>query len=165
MATTLHELAFDGTLLERGFWLYVWQVTPASGEPLFYVGRTGDNSTINAQSPFYRIGQHLGGEQECNMLRRYLQERGLEPETCAFRLVAVGPIMEESRSREEHFERRDHLAAMEKALSEELQRAGCELMNRVRSAKPLDAKLYATIRAAFASAFPELIREPVPRTG
>ena len=44
--------------LERGFWLYVW-VIDGAGDTLHYVGRTGDSSSSNAQSPFNRMGQHL----------------------------------------------------------------------------------------------------------
>lgn len=56
----VHEIRFEGGILQRGFWLYVWKVTPADQAPLYYVGRTGDSSSTNAQSPFNRMGQHLG---------------------------------------------------------------------------------------------------------
>ncbi len=52
-----HYMKFDGALLERGFWLYVWEITGDSSHHV-YVGRTGDSSSPHAQSPFKRIGQH-----------------------------------------------------------------------------------------------------------
>jgi len=63
-----------GGILQRGFWLYVWEVTPADKAPLYYVGRTGDSSSTNAQSPFNRMGQHLGFAKNSNMLRRHLMQ-------------------------------------------------------------------------------------------
>lgn len=154
----LHELRFGGDILRRGFWLYVWEVTPLRGPPLYYVGRTGDSSSTNAQSPFNRMAQHLGFAVNSNMLRRHLALRDVEPEDCAFRLVALGPLEEESiaEGRHEHDGRRDLVAAMERALAETMVAAGCLVMNTVPSRKTLDAARFADVRAAFASAFPVL---------
>ena len=63
--------SFSGSLLQRGFWLYVWQVTTADGREVLYVGRTGDSSSPHAQSPFNRLSQHLGS----NKSRERLQAR------------------------------------------------------------------------------------------
>lgn len=153
-----YEVRFDGGILQRGFWLYVWEITPPTGDVLYYVGRTGDSSSTNAQSPFNRMGQHLGFAKNSNMLRKHLIENGAEPERCTFRLVAVGPIEEESNSdsRHEHDERRDVVAAMEKALAELMKAAGCKVMNEVKCRKPLDAARFAEVRAVFEQAFPGL---------
>lgn len=154
----LHELRFEGGILQRGFWLYVWEVRPSQGEALYYVGRTGDSSSTKAQSPFNRMGQHLGFAQNSSMLRGHLVARGIQPERCMFRLVALGPLEAESvaEGRFEHDARRDVLAAMEKALAETLAAAGCLVMNTVTSRKDLDATRFAEVRAAFARAFPAL---------
>ncbi len=53
-----YAMTFDGSLLERGFWLYVWDIRQ-NDDRYLYVGRTGDSSSANAASPFNRIGQHL----------------------------------------------------------------------------------------------------------
>jgi hypothetical protein len=90
MTTLLSEVRFDGGVLQRGFWLYVWEVMPPDETPLYYVGRTGDSSSINAQSPFNRMGQHLGFAKNSNMLRGHLGRHGVDPERCVFRLVALG---------------------------------------------------------------------------
>lgn len=155
---TLFELRFDGGILQRGFWLYVWEITPPSSGVVYYVGRTGDSSSTNAQSPFNRMGQHLGFAQNSNMLRRHLAHRGLEPEKCSFRLVALGPLEVESVSegRNEHDQRRDVVAAMERALAETMTAAGCQVMNKVVSRKGLDAERFERVRTAFARAFPAL---------
>lgn len=60
MEPATHCLDFDGRILQCGFWLYVWKITPRTGPAFHYVGRTGDSSSFNAQSPFNRMGQHLG---------------------------------------------------------------------------------------------------------
>lgn len=151
-ATDLYEVRFDGGILQRGFWLYVWEITTPEGRKLFYVGRTGDSSSPNAQSPFNRMGQHLGFAQNSNTLRKHLRENIVEPELCSFRLVAVGPV--EKESREEHIERRDVVAAMEKALADVMEAAGCKPMNKVNCRKPLDKERFAEVHDAFARAFP-----------
>lgn len=158
MADRPHELSFEGAILRRGFWLYVWEVTPPRGERLYYVGRTGDSSSTNAQSPFNRMAQHLGFAVNSNMLRRHLGVHGVEPEECSFRLVALGPLERESiaHGRGEHDRRRDVIAAMERALAETMTAAGCTVMNTVASRKTLDAARFAHVRDAFASAFPIL---------
>lgn len=154
----IHELRFDGGVLQRGFWLYAWEVTPAGKAPLYYVGRTGDSSSTNAQSPFNRMGQHLGFAKNSNMLRRHLERHHTTPESCAFRLIALGPIAQESRApdRREHDERRDLVAAMEKALAELLVASGLKVMNTVASRKALDEARFAQVRTAFVGAFPQL---------
>jgi hypothetical protein len=152
------ELRFHGDILKRGFWLYVWEITPPSGEPLYYVGQTGDSSSTKAQSPFNRMGQHLGFAHNSNMLRRHLGAYHIDPEQCMFRLVALGPLEAEATGpgREEHDRRRDHMAAMERALAETMAAAGCLVMNRSRSRKVLDAERFGEVRAAFATALPAL---------
>ena len=52
------EMGFEGEVLQRGFWLYVWKIA-YDQETYLYIGRTGDSSSPNASSPFNRIGQHL----------------------------------------------------------------------------------------------------------
>jgi hypothetical protein len=158
MTGELHELHFRGGILRRGFWLYVWEVSPPQGSALYYVGRTGDSSSTNAQSPFNRMGHHLGFAR-ANMLRRHLTKQRIEPERCAFRLVALGPLEAESRKskRHEHDQRRDVVAAMEKALAEMMRAAGCRVMNVVTCRKRLDRARFSRVRAAFGRAFPALI--------
>jgi hypothetical protein len=154
----LDEVRFRGTILRRGFWLYVWEVKTSDGSILYHVDRTGDSSSTKAQSPFNRMGQHLGFAPNSSMLRRHLRKQGVEPEACTFRLVALGPLEAEAvgTGRNEHDERRDVVAGMEKALAEALVSEGCQFMNRVMCRKPLDARRFEEVRAAFARAFPRL---------
>ncbi len=143
-------------MVERGFWLYVWEATTPNGEVLLYVGRTGDSSSMNAQSPFNRMGQHLGSAKNSSMLRNHLGKRDIVPEQCSYRLVAHGPILEEAKIWDLHRERRDVLAGMEKRLAEDLVSAGYDVLNTVQSHKPLEASLYSSVRAEFAEHFEKL---------
>lgn len=156
----LHELQFDGSVLRRGFWLYVWEVSSAGQAPLHYVGRTGDSSSTKAQSPFNRMGQHLSFAENSSMLRKHLVRYQLEPEVCSFRLIALGPLEQESKEvgRAEHDERRDVVAAMEMALAAAMQDVGYRVMNKVRSRKTLDERRFNDVLTAFAEKFPALNR-------
>lgn len=91
-----YSMSFDGHLLERGFWLYVWRIVSPQGVFL-YVGRTGDSSSPHAGSPFSRIGQHLDFRPYAkgNALGRRLAAAGVRPAECLFEMLAVGPIFPE----------------------------------------------------------------------
>lgn len=143
-------------MLKRGFWLYVWKITPADGSPRCYVGRTGDSSSPHAQSPFSRLSQHLGSNKRANALRRHLEAAGLEPTTCRFELVSYGPVYPEAADFEAHKPLRNEVAAHEKALAEAMRAAGYDVLNTVDCRHRLDEARFAPIRAAFAEHFPEL---------
>jgi hypothetical protein len=157
MSVATQELIFNGQLLRRGFWLYVWEITDANGQ-FYYVGRTGDSSSLNAQSPFARMGQHLGFKAESNALRRQLVAKSVTPEECTFRLVAHGPIMAEGATKMEHCLRRDQIAAMEKALACAMVEAGYQVLNSVSCRIPLDEEGFLRVRKAFSLRFPKLVR-------
>jgi len=156
MTAGTHSLTFGGSILERGFWLYVWEVTLTDGRTLYYVGRTGDSSSANAQSPYIRMGQHLGGAKTTSMLRQHLVKHGVTYGHCTYRLVAHGPVLPEASDMEDHRERRDVVAALEKALAEAMSAAGYEVMNTVKCRKPLDDAMFDRVRSAFAEEFPRL---------
>jgi hypothetical protein len=158
MKTSTSTLSFDGQLLRRGFWLYVWEATLPNGSTAHYVGRTGDSSSRFAQSPFNRMRQHLGFAKNSNMLRRHLEDLNVVPEGCVFRFVAHGPILEEADDLTGHRERRDVVAAMEKALAQAMTDAGYLVMNTVNCRVKLDPAQFKKVRAAFASQFEKLAR-------
>lgn len=154
---TLHSFGFPGALTRRGFWLYVCSVETEDGNEHLYVGRTGDSSSLNAASPFNRMGQHLGFNKNANALRRQLVRAGIEPERCSrFEMTAYGPLFAEGTSVEEHRRLRDKIAPLEKALCNELTRAGYTVLNTVSSRKPLDQALWDQVRQAFGERFPRL---------
>jgi hypothetical protein len=154
MKDAVHELAFDGALLTRGFWLYVWEITKPDSTRLYYVGRTGDSSSSNPQSPFNRMSAHLSFNRNNNILRRYLEGKQVKVELCSFRLLAHGPLLKGARSKYET--RRDIIAALEKALADAMREAGYNVINVVYGRKPLDAKRFASVRSIFSGYFPAL---------
>jgi hypothetical protein len=156
MKARTHELNFHGELLDRGFWLYVWDITTPEKRHLHYVGRTGDSSSNNAQSPFNRMGQHLGFNKNSNVLRQRLQSKGIDANKCDFRLVAYGPILKEAKTLDQHQERRDRIAAMEKALADAMTEAGYMVINQVHCRTELDVEVFEAVRIAFATHFEKL---------
>jgi hypothetical protein len=167
-----HELTFDGDWLERGFWLYEWEVTvPRRKAPLHYVGRTGDSSSLNAASPFNRMGQHLDLRTSASaaMLTKNLRACGVGPEQLPryrYRFVAVGTILNETRpldartpsdaERTEHHLRRDHVAALERDLAITMRSVGYAIINEVNSRMATDPRTWRSVRREFAEHFPKL---------
>jgi hypothetical protein len=125
-------MTFDGSLLNRGFWIYVIRITGAKGRRLMYVGRTGDNSSRNAGSPFRRIAAHLNLSPSArgNSLSRLLLTHELNAETCQFRLIAVGPIFRERSSMRRHRPIRNRMTAIEKAVADHFRKKGFEVLGK-----------------------------------
>lgn len=158
MKPELHHLSLPGAMLARGFWLYVWEVTDNSGKEWLYVGRTGDSSSPNAQSPFSRLSQHLGSNQRGNALRRNLVRVGVDADGCrSFELTCYGPILPECASMEEHSPSRDIIAGLEKGLRDALHTAGYLLLNEVKSRHPIDELKMAEVLKAFSGRFSRLL--------
>lgn len=124
-----YGMRFDGHLLNRGFWLYVWEIKGPLSHHV-YVGRTGDSSSPHASSPFKRIGQHLdpGPKAKGNALGKQLRAAGVKYEECSFEMVAVGPIFPEQATFEGHVPVRNQMAALERAIADELRQRGYELL-------------------------------------
>ena len=161
MSTSLYTLSFKGGLLEQGFWLYVWEIIPASGNAVLYVGMTGDSSSANAQSPFNRLSQHLGRNHHSNALRRQLLAKDIEPESCkSFEMVAYGPIFPHASTDDDHKTSWRKVAALEKALREALNAAGYQLLNDVKCRQELDEALRREVLSAFSHRFTRLNEIP-----
>jgi hypothetical protein len=148
MALRCHTFGFDGRLLERGFWLYVWRIR-CNGKNVAYVGRTGDSSSFNAASPFSRASQHLELRPgaRANALVRNLRAAGMEPSACVYRFYGVGPIFAEAADGPEHISVRDKMAAVESAVANELRRRGHTVLGSHACRKPLDAALLQAVLA------------------
>jgi hypothetical protein len=157
MKPALHQLSLPGAMLARGFCLYVWEVTTASGDKWLYVGRTGDSSSPNAQSPFSRLSQHLSQNPKSNALRRNLMRAGVDADLCqSFELSCYGPILPEGASMDKHRPSRDIMAGLEKGLRDALHTAGYQLLNEVKSRHPIDESLMVGVLKAFAERFSRL---------
>jgi len=148
------RMEFSGKLLKRGFWLYIWDIK--GDRRHLYVGRTGDSSSVNASSPFRRIGQHLDTSLNAkgNALGRQLKKAGIDPETCTFEMIAIGPIFEEQDTRPAHDPLRDKTAALERALAEELKQRGYEVLGVHQSSVQPDPDLLEQVIAKVEHSFP-----------
>ncbi len=126
-----YTMAFNGALLARGFWLYIWDIR-GQGKRIFYVGRTGDSSSANASSPFRRIGQHLDDRPRAraNAMARNLRTVGIDPLRCSFRMIGIGPIFEEQRDFGRHKVFRDRAASLEHRVAEHLRSRNLTVIGR-----------------------------------
>lgn len=150
-----YSMTFDGHLLNRGFWLYVWEIKRPMSHHV-YVGRTGDSSSPHASSPFKRIGQHLDPSPRAkgNALGKQLRRAGVKHEECTFEMVAVGPIFPEQATFKDHVPVRNQMAALERAVADELRRRGYLVLGTHPRAGSPDQSVLEQIRALLDSKFP-----------
>ncbi len=141
-------MRFDGALLRRGFWLYVWTID-APGRWVLYVGRTGDSSSPHASSPFRRTGQHLDSKPTAkgSALHRHLAPVGLDPADCNFNMIAFGPVFPEQSNMADHKVCRDKMAAMERALADHLTARGHTVLGTHPRSQQLDHRTRGTFEA------------------
>lgn len=144
------SLSFDGSLLERGFWLYVWKITHQNNV-VFYVGRTGDSSSQYAASPFNRVGQHLDmrATATANTLLRNIKSADLNPLECHYEMIALGPIYPEQHDIEKHRVHLDIIAPLETALALHLKEIGKTVIGSHGKKKPYDEVLFSGIKEKF----------------
>ena len=148
-------MEFDGQLLRRGFWLYVWRIRSSKGLHL-YVGRTGDISSPYAASPFSRIGRHLDvrPNAKSNAMIVQIIRLGLDPMHCRFDMLALGPLFPEQKSMEAHRPICDKVAAAERGLADFLRQRGYSVLGTHGKALNLGARLFAKLRGVVAREFP-----------
>lgn len=122
-------MSFNGQILERGFWLYVWKID-YNRKQFFYVGRTGDSSSAHASSPFNRIGQHLDFRESAKgaTLAKRLKEVGVNPRESQFNMLALGPFFNEQDTFEKHKPLRDYLATLEFEVAKHLKSKGFNVL-------------------------------------
>lgn len=151
----LCTLSFDGAMLSRGFWLYVWEITLENGSTVHYVGKTGDKASGARQSPLNRAFNHLGFNVNNNALRRHLETARIDPEKCQFRFQAYGPVFDDT-TQKAHGELCDIMSGLEKALAGAMSTAGYAVLNHVSSRMSVNKEQFAKVREAFSVSFPRL---------
>jgi hypothetical protein len=150
MSPKLHQFAIPTEVLERGFWLYVWQVDLRDETAVYYVGRTGDSSSLKAQSPFSRVSAHLGPNKHANALRRHLDKNGIAFDDCErLELVTFGPLYAEADNSTDHNDRRDKTHALESKLCRAMVQ-NYKVLNTVECRKEADPEMWQSVQLAFA---------------
>ena len=141
-------MAFDGELLKRGFWLYVWKIL-FNGEIFIYVGRTGNSSSTNAASPFNRVSQHLDFRETArgNTLARRLKEVDIDPDSSNFRMIALGPIFQEQKSVDKHMRYKDQMATLEYEIAYYLKWQGFEVLGKYQKGSAIDQTLLNELKS------------------
>ena len=79
------------------------------------------------------------------MLFRHMRTRGLDPQRCSYKLIAVGPVFPEQRTIEAHRKHRDIVAPLEAALAQHLRAKGHDVCGSHSSRHPLDASLFSQV--------------------
>lgn len=154
----VQRMAFSGSLLQRGFWLYVWRVVEGDRQVL-YVGRTGDSSSCFASSPFRRIGQHLDSRANAkgNAMARRLRDAGIDPANCDFSMIAFGPLYPEQTDLGNHRQFRDMTGALETSLATWLHARGYSVLGK-HGRRPLaEPPEFADVKAAIEAEYPNLV--------
>mgnify|MGYP001560457347 FL=1 len=141
------QLRFSGSLLKRGFWIYLWRIRSRE-KMIIYVGRTGDNSSRYASSPFNRLSTHLDLRQTAkgNSLVRLLKGKGINPVSCTFEMLAVGPLFKEQRSYRSHKPYRDRTALLEAELASYLKEKGYEVLGNHPKCGEYDRRIFAKLK-------------------
>jgi hypothetical protein len=151
-----YEITFDGSVLRRGFWIYVWAIRTPKGETLIYVGRTGDTSSPNAQSPFRRVGQHVdpNPKSRSNALARHLRQLAISPEDCQFKFTTFGPIYSECADMTGHLPLRDSIAALERRTADWFRaKDGFQVLGSHPSLRAFDESMWREIEAELSARF------------
>jgi hypothetical protein len=148
MSIQSYQMTFQGEVLARGFWLYVWEIVSGSNR-YFYVGRTGDSSSAHAASPFNRIGQHLDFRENAkgNSLAKRLNEVGINPRTSNFRMLALGPFSPEQVTFDEHKPFRDQMATYEHELANYLKTEGYNVLGSHHLGTTVDNEILGDVKS------------------
>ncbi|MCK4819475.1 AbiV family abortive infection protein, partial [bacterium] len=154
----VYSMSFDGALLERGFWLYIWDIKTLT-ERYLYVGRTGDSSSPNAASPFARIGQHLDARPNAraNSIARRLKEKNVLPSSGTFEMLAIGPLFLEQATLTDHNVYRDQMAALERDLAKYLRESGYNVLGTHASRKSVNEKMLTKVLKIVKKRFPPVL--------
>jgi hypothetical protein len=148
MSINSYTMSFDGELLKRGFWLYVWKIL-FNGEKYIYLGRTGNSSSTHAASPFNRVSQHFDFQETAkgNTLARRLKEVDIDPDASNFCMIALGPIFQEQKSVDTHKKYRDQMATLEYEIASYLKWQGFEVLGKYQKGSAIDQTLLNDLKS------------------
>ena len=154
-------LNIPAAITRPSFWLYVLRAITDTGSEALYVGRTGDNAHPTANPPIFRMGQHFEPNGGGNMLLRRLKEHNIDPYTCTnFQWIGYGPLFPQTKNKQEHFKRRNVVAALENALHDALLLGGYNVIDHSSSTEPLCKLCWQKVRQAFKQHFGSIALYP-----
>jgi len=81
------------------------------------------------------------------MLLRHIKQRGLDPISCSFDMIAIGPLYTEQPNIEEHRKIRDIVAPLESALALYLRKKGLDVVGDHSSFNEVDNELLLKIQS------------------
>lgn len=138
----ISRMFFDGAILERGYWIYAILICHKSNKEYLYIGRTGDNSTKNAGSPFQRVANHFNllPSAPMNTIKRLIKQNGYKSSEYRFRLFAIGPIYPE-RKDESHWPIRNKMTALEKSVADHFRLKGYNVIGEHKDNDAQDPQL------------------------
>ncbi len=144
---------FDGSLLRRGFWVYVVEIASMSRKH-YYVGRTGDTSSPFASSLFDRLSAHLNQKPSAkgnSLYKRFLTSL-IAPNV--YRVICNGPQFEQQVNMASHRPLRDQMAALESHVAELLRSRRYSVIGAHPRARPADAALLERVLPIIDKHFP-----------
>lgn len=147
MSIDEYALAFDGELLNRGFWLQVW-VIEYNGQQHIYIEHTGDNTWANAPSPIYGLSQNFDTSKHApeNSLASRLQAVEINPQACQIRMIALGPIFEEQLTIHKHEPFRAQLETLAYEVAAYLKWRGFEVLGNYHKGASVKEQLLGEIK-------------------
>lgn len=132
-----YELKINGNIMKRGFWIYSYKIFDKNNNIFFYIGRTGDSSSLNASSPFNRMLNHFGNNRHSNSLKRNLVKHNIDINECSFVLNCFGPFFEEANNKEEHYLKRDYTSSIEIQVANLLNNNGYKVIGTHQMKDPI----------------------------
>jgi len=124
------EIKFSGKVLERGFWLYVVQMTNPKNQRFFYVGMTGDSAALKAAALFVRLGRHLDVKENAmgnTLFRAIKNEKKLLPFLYQLDFEIIGFYLSPENEKA-HRKIRGEISHMEDKLHKDLKDGGYEVL-------------------------------------
>jgi hypothetical protein len=135
----LFKVKFSGKTLERGFWIYVVQITNPNGQKYFYVGMTGDSSSLNAASLFVRIGRHLDTKEKAKgntLFKSIREEKQLWPFLYKLDFEIIGFYLQ-GEIRENYGRIRSEISHLEDKLHKDLEKEGYKILGSKWEKNPI----------------------------
>ena len=124
-----YEIKFQSAILRRGFWIYVVQITDSKGKKYYYVGRTGDSSSVNAASLFVRLGRHFENKKKAkgNTLWRAIEREEIDKDKLSFQIVGFY-LQKEEKQKEKYQKIIKEISCVEDKLHKDLEKVVGEVL-------------------------------------